>query len=90
MNIGRSAPSDGAMPGIARTMYIVDPASGDGGVQWVRANARDNAVTARDIDEHKYSELAMEVPYHGDPYAPDLVTGYWTDVRRVVLQHLTR
>ncbi|MBV9545666.1 MAG: LCP family protein [Chloroflexi bacterium] len=89
MDIGRSAPTDTSMPGIARTMYIVDPASGDGGVQWVKANARDNPVTARDINENKYGELAMEVPYHGDPYAPDLVTGYWPDVRKVVLQHLT-
>jgi hypothetical protein len=89
MDIGRSAPSDDSMPGVARTMYIVDPASGDGGVQWVKANARDNPVTARDIDAHKYNELAMEVPYHGDPYAPDLVSGYWSDVRNVVLKHLT-
>ena len=30
----------------------------------------------------------MEVPYHGDPYAPDLVTQYWPDVRRLVAARL--
>jgi hypothetical protein len=26
----------------------------------------------------------MEVPYHGDANARDLVTGYWSDVRALV------
>jgi hypothetical protein len=88
IDFGRSGASDGAMPGVLRTMYVVDPASGDGGVQWVQANARDNPITQRDIDQHVYGELAMEVPYHGDPYAPDLATGYWTDVRKLVASRL--
>ncbi len=80
----RSAASDTDMPGVARTMYVVDPASGDGGVQWVLANAHDNPITQRDLDQHVYGETAMEVPYHGDPYAQDLASGYWTDVRKLV------
>jgi len=39
-----------AVPRVARTIYIVDPASGDGGVQWVKANAKTNPVTQRDLD----------------------------------------
>jgi cell envelope-related transcriptional attenuator-like protein len=84
VDFGRSSAADSSMPGVLRTMYVVDPASGDGGVQWVQANAHDNAITQRDIDQHVYHELAMEVPYHGDPYAPDLAANYWTDVRKLV------
>jgi LytR_cpsA_psr family len=87
-DLHRSAATDTQMPGVLRTMYVVDPASGDGGVQWVQANAHDNPITQRDIDQHVYGELAMEVPYHGDPYAPDLATGYWTDVRRLIASRL--
>lgn len=88
VDIGRPDASDAAMPSVQRTMYVVDPASGDGGVQWVQANAHDNAVTRRDLDQHLYGELAMEVPYHGDPYAADLCTGYWRDVRGLVAARL--
>jgi len=35
-----------------------------------------------------YGELAMEVPYHGDPYATDLAHGYWTDVRQLIASRL--
>ena len=87
-DFGRSDARDGSMPSVQRTVYVVDPASGDGGVQWVQANARDNPVTRRDIAEHRYGELAMEVPYHGDPYAPDLVAQYWPDVRKLIAARL--
>src|SRR5262249_43150756 len=87
-DVGHSGQRDDAMPGIARTMYVVDPASGDGSVQWVRANARDNPITQRDLDQNKYGETAMEVPYHGDPYAPDLAAQYWTDVRNLIYSRL--
>lgn len=83
-NFGRPDAPDTGMPGVNRTLYVVDPASGDGGVQWVLANAHDNPITARDIEQHVYGELAMEVPYHGDPYAADLAHGYWTDVRNLI------
>jgi hypothetical protein len=85
---GRSDPSDSAMPSVDRTMYVVDPASGDGGVQWIVANAATNPITKNDLDQHVYSETAMEVPYHGDPYAPDLATGYWSDVRNLIASRL--
>ena len=87
-NFGRPDATDTSMPGVNRTLYVVDPASGDGGVQWVQANAHDNPITASDIAQHVYGELAMEVPYHGDPYAPDLASGYWTDVRRLIASRL--
>ncbi len=84
----RPGASDQEMPGVQRTMYVVDPASGDGGVQWVMANAHDNPVTQRDLDQHVYGETAMEVPYHGNPYAADLPTGYWLDVRQLIASRL--
>lgn len=86
-DFGRPA-ADESMPGVARTLYVVDPASGDGGVQWVQANAATNPVTRRDVDQHRYGELAMEVPYHGDPYALDLVANYWSDVRKLIATRL--
>jgi hypothetical protein len=67
---------------------VVDPASGDGSVQWVKANAVTNPATRRDLDEGRYGETAMEVPYHGDANAPDLVAGYWTDVRALIASRL--
>lgn len=82
-----NAPDTG-MPGVNRTLYVVDPASGDGGVQWLQANAHDNPVTARDLAQHVYGEMAMEVPYHGDPYATDLAHGYWSDVRQLIAARL--
>jgi anionic cell wall polymer biosynthesis LytR-Cps2A-Psr (LCP) family protein len=88
LDIGRSPSSDSDMPTVNRTMYVVDPASGDGSVQWVNANAHDNPITRRDLDNHIYGETAMEVPYHGDPYAPDLVSGYWPDVRNLIAARL--
>jgi hypothetical protein len=88
-NLGHADAAEATMPGVNRTMYVVDPASGDGGVQWVQANAHDNPITKRDIDQHVYGELAMEVPYHGNPYAPDLATGYWTDVRTLIAARLS-
>src|SRR5579859_3509415 len=79
---------DDAVPRVVRTLYVVDPASGDGGVQWVQANAHTNGVTQRDIAQHRYGELAMEVPYHGDPYADDLAGQYWPDVRNLIATRL--
>jgi len=76
------------VPGVFRTLYVVDPASGDGGVQWVQANARDNPITKQDIAFHRYGELAIEVPYHGDPYADNLAASYWTDVRSLIAKRL--
>ena len=79
---------DDSVPSVARTLYVVDPASGDGGVQWVQANAHTNGVTQRDIAQHRYGELAMEVPYNGNPYADDLAGQYWPDVRKLIAARL--
>jgi hypothetical protein len=87
-NVGRGDASNSDMPGVNRTMYVVDPASGDGGVQWVQANAHDNPITRNDVERHVYGELAMEVPYHGDPYAWDLPHSYWQDVRSLIASRL--
>jgi hypothetical protein len=80
--------ADTAVPSIARTLYVVDPASGDGSVQWVKANAKTNPITQRDLDDNVYGETAIEVPYAGDPYAEDLVGRYWPDVRQLVSSRL--
>ncbi len=77
------------LPHVANTVYVVDPDSGDGGVEWVNANQATNPATRRDLAEHKYGDLAMEVPFHGDPDAPDLVNHYWTDVRDLVRYRLS-
>jgi hypothetical protein len=84
----RPTAHDSSVPSVARTLYVVDPASGDGGVQWVMANAHTNPITRLDIAEKKYGELAMEVPYAGDPYAEDLVAHYWPDVRKLIATRL--
>ncbi len=71
------------LPKIGKSRYIVDPAQGDGGVQWVGANAAVNPITKKDIDEGLYESTDVEVPYDSDPYG-NLVTGYWPSVRQVV------
>jgi LytR_cpsA_psr family len=83
---GKSTAS--AMPEIDRTIYIVDPGSGDGGVQWVLENAQVNPVTRKDVESGTYTDIATEVPYNGDPHAEDLVTRYWADLRAVVAARL--
>jgi len=81
------SPSAPRLPKINRAVYIVDPAHGDGGVQWVNANAAVNPITQKDIDAGMYPTLAMEVPLNANPYG-DLVTGYWTSVRVLVKESL--
>ena len=80
-------PSTVRLPQINRSIYIVDPAQGDGGVQWVNANAAENPITQKDIDAGMYPTLAMEVPINANPYG-DLVAGYWTSVRVLVKESL--
>jgi hypothetical protein len=74
-------------PKINQSVYIVDPAHGDGGVQWINANAAENPITQKDIEAGMYPTLAMEVPINANPYG-DLVTGYWTSVRLLVKESL--
>jgi hypothetical protein len=75
------------LPKIERSTYIVDPAHGDGGVQWINANAAENPITQKDIDAGMYPTLAMEVPINANPYG-DLVSGYWQSVRGLVRETL--
>lgn len=81
------------IPEISKTIYIVDPASGDGGVQWAKANAQINEITRKDFGKGKYegSEMeAMEIPYsqyfpfQADPYSENLVDDYWLPTRYTV------
>lgn len=75
------------MPKIKKMLYIVDPAHGDGGVQWVNANARVNPITKRDIEKGVYPSLDLAIPLNANPYG-DLVTQYWTSVRALVKKSL--
>ncbi len=79
-SLATNAGSEMRMPKIDQSKYIVDPAHGDGGVQWVNANAAVNPVTKKDIDAGVYTSLDLEVPINANPYG-DLVSDYWTSVR---------
>jgi hypothetical protein len=80
--------SEESLPQITETIYIVDSAHGDGGVQWV--NASDAPVIRAEIADAVYTDRAIEVPLQANPYG-DLVTEYWPSVRALVksrvLQH---
>lgn len=76
------------VPRIAREKYIVDSAQGDGGVQWVKANAAENPITQKDIESGVYPSLDMEVPINANPYG-NLTQEYWTSVRALVRSALT-
>jgi len=76
------------LPKINQSKYIVDSAHGDGGVQWVTANAAINPITQKDLEQGVYTSLDMEVPIYANPYG-DLVSEYWTSVRRLVRYTLT-
>ncbi len=79
---------DVQFPRIDRSRYIVDAAHGDGGVQWVTPNAVDNPITQKDIDAGVYKPIDFEVPLNANPYG-DLVSEYWTSVRRLVKHALS-
>ncbi len=87
-SMSKTKSSTSLLPKIAQSKYVVDPAAGDGGVQWVTANAAVNPVTKKDIDDGVYTSFDMEVPYESDPYA-DLVIHYWPSVRQLVRTALT-
>ncbi len=83
-NLRASKSSSGTMlPKIGKSRYIVDAAHGDGGVQWVNANAAINPITKKDIDDGVYVSRDIEVPIYSNPYG-DLVTEYWSSVRTLV------
>ena len=74
-------------PSIEKTIYIVDPAHGDGGVQWARANAAVNFITREDVEFGMYpKQHGWEIPHMkefiANPYSPDLVNDYWLPMRK--------
>ncbi|MBI3913486.1 MAG: LCP family protein, partial [Chloroflexi bacterium] len=81
--------SGSSLPDISSSIYIVDPAHGDGGVQWINANAAVNPITQRDLLAGVYTSPDMEIPLSANPYG-DLVTEYWTSIRELVKQTLAK
>ena len=73
------------LPEITKTLYIVDSAHGDGGVQWV--NASQAPVIKREMASGRYPDRALEVPLNANPDG-DLVIEYWPSVRALVRQRL--
>lgn len=64
------------------TVYIVDSAHGDGGVQWV--NASESPVIVDEVKKGRFPDRAMEVPIDANPNAENLAKGYWGSVRSLV------
>lgn len=81
--ITQSSSREIKMPTIRRSIYVVDPAHGEGGVRWVEGDAIENPVAKKDIETGVYPHLAYEVPSGSNPYG-DLVTEYWGPVRSLV------
>ncbi|MBI4057748.1 LCP family protein [Candidatus Microgenomates bacterium] len=83
-----------SFPDTNKTVYVVDLCCGDGGVQWVPAAAENNPIIAREVREGFYGRsgfgdpYAFEIPLGGNPYAEDLVTGYWKSVRNRIKELL--
>ncbi len=78
-----------AMPEIKREIYIVDPRSGDGGVQWASINgAFFNRIVREQIKSGRIPnggrDLEVPLSSSSDPDAQDLVNGYWAPVRKRV------
>lgn len=74
---------------IDKTIFVVDPAIGDGGVQWITANAAENPITQKDIENGVYGQdLAMEIPFNANPYSSNLVRDYWKSVRDLISSRL--
>ncbi len=92
-SVGKFAKSEGCDLGasrIGRTLYIVDPTVGDGGVQWVSMEVLTNPIAKRDLESGVYplAGAGMELPLNSNPYG-DLITGYWPAVRLLVKHKLT-
>ncbi|GIW07045.1 MAG: hypothetical protein KatS3mg060_1850 [Dehalococcoidia bacterium] len=74
------------LPEVAKTIYIHDPAAGDGGVRWVRGDP--NPATQRDLARGVYRDPNMAVPVGGNPAASNLTTGYWHYLRAHIKRKL--
>lgn len=66
-------------PEIRKSIYIVDSAHGDGGVQWV--NASQSPAVRSELSRKFYPDGSFEVPQNANPNAEDLITGYWRSTR---------
>jgi hypothetical protein len=71
------------MPKIDTSVYVVDPAQGDGGVRWVEGDVAVNPITKRDFEMGVYVNPYFEIPLNANPYG-DQVTEYWGSVRDLV------
>lgn len=80
--------------GTGTSVYIVDQRSGDGGVTWITSD-KGNPITESDLAKGVYTDPSqrrlydMEIPIGGDPYADDLIEGYWKRIRKLVKEKLT-
>ena len=89
---GRFAKGEGCDLGASRirkSIYVVDPTVGDGGVQWVSMEVLTNPIAKRDLESGVYpaADVGMELPINSNPYG-DLITEYWQAVRSLVKQIL--
>jgi len=77
------------MPEMGKNIYIHDPKSGAGGVQWVNGNADINPSTRRDINRGEFPDRNMAVPLGSNSQSSDLVKGYWwylrSHIKRLIL-----
>ncbi len=92
-NAGRFAKGEGCDLGasrIGKSLYVVDPTVGDGGVQWLSMEVLTNPIAKRDLESGVYPEagVGMELPMNSNPYG-DLIAQYWQSVRALVKQSLT-
>lgn len=73
---------------IRKSIYIVDSAHGDGGVQWI--NSSRNPIIRRELQQGYYPDKAFAIPLNANPYTDDLITNYWYSVRDRIKVLLTR
>jgi len=91
-NAGRFADGEGcdlSASRLGRTLYVVDPTVGDGGVKWVSMEVLTNPIAKRDLESGVYPNagMGMELPLNSNPYG-DLIAEYWQSVRLLVKQQL--
>lgn len=77
-----------------QSIIMMDPDLNGRGLQYIWNSYKVNPITKSDVDEGKYEKtvtgMSMEIPINGDPYAQDLVTGYWPSTRLAVENGLNR
>ena len=75
-----SGAKKGVMPTINKTIYIVDPCCGEGGVRWVDPNSDDPFIKKDCVNEVYPPNFAIQVPLNANANG-DLVTEYWQSTR---------